>query len=497
MPAKISLHGSKLVCLFLVSDYCLAYSHLQGNAIHRQSQLSLKLSATQLSPRDEIGDIMLSTGGLYAPTIRYHDGTFYVVCTNVIHTADSKNDKTENFIVSTKDIWSNEWSDLVYFDFQGIDPSILFDDDGKVYLQGSAAPGPMTKIHLFQIDLKTGKKLSEERTIWDGTGGIYPEGPHLYKKDGFYYLLISEGGTFEDHMITVARSRNIWGPYESYNKNPILTARGTHNYIQYTGHCDLFHDDEGRWWGVCLGVRKENGRFIMGRETFLVTAEWPEGEWPSMKQVVSSPILVNGTKLVRAVGASALRAESTVGYLYIRDAKLDHHKFSNDSNTITITASKADISEYEEPVTFVGKRQRLLDGTASVIMHNTSVPSDTDLKAGLAYYKDEHRQIKLFYDFSSGDIVFEITNKAKSISRVSRNRVELKEVVAFRVQYTERSFQFSYRNGAECGNWTYFDSVDSLDMTGPDFVGPVIGIFATAEVEELNIRFDDLEIDAA
>jgi beta-xylosidase len=172
------------------------------------------------------------TGGLYAPTIRYNNGTIYVVCTNILHAENSDKGVAKNFIVSTTDIWSGVWSDPVYFEFDGIDPSIFFDDDGKSYMQGSASPGPMTKIHLFEIDLQTGKKLSEEKKIWDGTGGIYPEGPHMYKKDSWFYIMISEGGTCEGHMITVARSKNIWGPYEPFQQNPILTARDTTEYIR-------------------------------------------------------------------------------------------------------------------------------------------------------------------------------------------------------------------------------------------------------------------------
>jgi beta-xylosidase len=192
----------------------------------------LKFSDTRLEEKDEAGDVMHGTGGLYAPTIRHRNGTVYIVCTNIIRARNPDKDLAENFIVSTTDIWSGEWSDPVYFEFRGIDPSIFFDGDGKAYIQGSAAPGPMTKIHLFEIDLKTGKKLTEEKKIWDGTGGIYPEGPHLYKKDSWYYIMISEGGTFEGHMITVARSKNVWGPYEAFKQNPILTAGGTSEYIR-------------------------------------------------------------------------------------------------------------------------------------------------------------------------------------------------------------------------------------------------------------------------
>lgn len=332
---------------------------------------------------------MHATGGLYAPTIRHHNGTFYIVCTNIIHKDNTNEDTMANFILSTRDIWSKEWSDPVYFEFHGIDPSIFFDDDGRSYIQGSASPGPMTKIHLFEIDLETGKKLSQEVKIWDGTGGIYPEGPHMYKKDSWYYLMISEGGTHEGHMVTVARSRDICGPYEPCSNNPILTARNTNEYIQYTGHCDMFQDQHDRWWGVCLGVRKQDGRYVMGRETFLTHGTWPEDEWPKMSQVKMNPLLPDETRLMRSEQAR-LTAEPKADYLYIRDAKLEDHDLSRDGKTLVLTASKKGFSQWKEPVTFVGKRQRSLTGTTSVEMRLAS-QSNLGLKAGLAYYKDEFR----------------------------------------------------------------------------------------------------------
>jgi beta-xylosidase len=466
-----------------------------GNAIHRQTQLSLAASDTRLVPADSKDDILLATGGLFAPTIRHRNGIVYVVCTNIVRSPDDLPNKSQNFIVSTGDIWSNEWSDPVYFEFRGIDPSIFFDDNGLTYMNGSATPGPMTKIHLFQIDLQTGEKLSEEKEIWGGTGGVYPEGPHLYKKDAWYYLMISEGGTHDGHMITVARSKDIWGPYESFDRNPILTAYGTDEYIRYTGHGDVFQDQQGRWWCVCLGVRKDDGRYVMGRETFLTTAEWSEGDWPSLNQVKLNPILPDGNEVVRTEGQIPLTAVPMVDYLYIRDTILSNHKMSNDCKTIMLTASLGSISQLKEPVTFVGKRQRRLEGTTTVLMHNPSVPSNTNLKAGLAYYKDELRYIKLFYDFSESAMVFEVCNKPKEISRISRQEVHLQDVVALRIQYTKHSYQFSYRDGAELTQWKSFDPVDTIDMTNPDFVGPVIGIFAAAEAQDVQVQFDNLEIE--
>ncbi|CZT51356.1 related to xylosidase/arabinosidase [Rhynchosporium secalis] len=478
----------------------LSWEHI-GNAINRQEQLSLANSGTKICLPDVsqgvTGDRMLATGGLYAPTIRHRDGVTYVICTNVLQPLPGPK---QNFIVSTTDIWSDQWSQSIFFDFDGIDPSIFFDEDGRVYMQGSGGRGPMTKINLFEIDLKTGKKLSEEKTIWEGTGGIYPEGPHIYKKDGLYYLMISEGGTHENHMITVAKSKDIWGPYDAFEKNPILTARDTDEYIRYTGHCDMFQDQEGRWWGVCLGSRKNKttGTYIMGRETFLTTGTWEEGKWPTLKQVKLNPVLEDGTAITRAEGAARLTSKPLVDYLYIRDAVLSHHHISDDAKTISLTPSKADLSQWEGPVTFIGKRQREHEGRSEVAMKILSPPADSQLKSGLAYYKDEHRFIKLLYDYDACSIVVETVNKAKDISKTSKVDLKLKEndSVSFLIEYTETKYTFSYRvGGDEKVAWTSITSIEALDMNGPDFVGPVVGIFATSKGPDVRVEFHDLVVE--
>jgi hypothetical protein len=153
------------------------------------------------------------------------------------------------------------------------------------------------------------------------------------------------------------------------------------------------------------------------------------------------------------------------------------------------------MSQWEKPVTFVGKRQRLLKGNATVTMHKPSISSDAHLRAGIAYYKDEHRYMKLFYDFSTSEMVFEVVNNAKRISRTVRHDVQLESVVALRIEYTERSLQLSYRNGENSAPWISFDGLDTLEMTGPDFVGPVIGVFAIATTQNTHVQFDDIEVD--
>ncbi len=206
-----------------------------------------------------------ASGGIYAPTIRYHDGLFYMVTTNVSNKG--------NFYVTAKDP-AGEWSEPFWVDQGGIDPTIFWDEDGKSYFLSNGHTNK-NGIVLSEINLKTGKRTTEPIIIWQGTGGRYPEGPHIYKKDGYYYLLISEGGTEYGHMITIARSRQIYGPYESCQYNPILTHVGKitqNNPIQGTGHADLVQDTKGDWWMVCLAFRAFNGQHhTLGRETGILT----------------------------------------------------------------------------------------------------------------------------------------------------------------------------------------------------------------------------------
>lgn len=226
-----------------------------GNVLDRPSQLPLQGANASL--------------GIYAPTIRYNDGTFYMITTNVSGGG--------NFMVTASSP-AGPWSEPVWLEQQGIDPSLYF-EDGKCYMVSN----PDATITLCEIDPATGKTLSPGKALWKGTGGRFPESPHIYRHDGWYYLLLSEGGTELAHRITVARSRNIYGPYESNPANPIFThcsLAGQDSNIQGTGHGDLFQAADGSWWIVMLAYRRYGGDFHhIGRETFLAPVSWAGG-WP-------------------------------------------------------------------------------------------------------------------------------------------------------------------------------------------------------------------------
>ena len=215
-----------------------------------------------------------TSGGIFAPTIRYHDGRFYMITTNVTDGG--------NFFVWTDDI-RGEWSDPIYIDHLGIDPSLFWDDDGTAYYTGTHADeNGRAGIGMFPVDLETGARLGETKIIWYGTGGKCPEGPHLYKINGWYYLMIAEGGTEYGHMETMARSRSIWGPYESCPHNPIVSHRDlSRAEFQALGHADLVDTPDGKWRLVFHGIRPSI--FMLhhiGRETMIAPVTWDENGWP-------------------------------------------------------------------------------------------------------------------------------------------------------------------------------------------------------------------------
>ncbi|KAI0400473.1 glycoside hydrolase family 43 protein [Xylaria palmicola] len=214
--------------------------------------------------------------GMYAATLRHHEGLFYVICRYL-----GVGDGELGVVFKSPDPFDDAaWSDPVTFATNRIDPDLFWDDDGKVYV---ATDGVL----LQEIDLATGELSQPALSVWNGTGGVWPEGPHLYKKDGYYYLMIAEGGTETNHSITIARSRRLRGPYEAYEHNPILTSRGTDEYFQTVGHGDLFQDADGNWWGMCLATRSGPAWQVypMGREAVLFSATWAEGEWPVLQPV--------------------------------------------------------------------------------------------------------------------------------------------------------------------------------------------------------------------
>ncbi|QOV47486.1 glycoside hydrolase family 43 protein [Streptomyces chromofuscus] len=230
-----------------------------GNVLDRPEQLSLS-------------DDTRASDGIYAPTIRHHDGRFHVITTDV--------GGKGTFIV-TSERPEGPWSDPVLVELPGIDPDLAWDDDGSCWC---AVAG----VSVARIDPGTGKVLEGPLPVWSGSGLKDPEAPHLYRIGDWWYLLLAEGGTAREHSVSVARARSPRGPYEAAPHNPVLSHRGLGLPIQSTGHADLVQAPDGTWWMVLLGTRPK-GYFpqfhVLGRETFLTPVRWVDG-WPRVGPVL-------------------------------------------------------------------------------------------------------------------------------------------------------------------------------------------------------------------
>ncbi|KAH6690056.1 xylosidase/arabinosidase [Verticillium dahliae] len=218
--------------------------------------------------------------GIWAPTLRYHEGRLYIISPYILFNTWFQ----QIFVVSTADPFDTDsWTDPIWMDnpTNSIDPD-FFMDKGTLYVSMSAGD----RIVQSRFNMATGE-TSEPIRLWSGTGGRNPEGPHIYKKDGWYYLLVSEGGTETNHTVTIARGKDPEGPFEGYENNPVLTNKNTDEYIQCVGHADFFQDFEGNWWGVALACRSgpEWQIYPMGRESHLYPMTWDEGEWPVLAPV--------------------------------------------------------------------------------------------------------------------------------------------------------------------------------------------------------------------
>ena len=243
-------------------------------------------------------DTVNSSGGIHASTIRYHQGTFYMITTN------QNNGKSINFITTATDP-AGPWSEPhVLEGAPGIDPSLFFDDDGSVWYTGMHVPEDpefqgQAEIWLQEVDLDAWALKGPRYFPWRGAceNGTWAEGPHIYKRDGRYYLMIAEGGTLHDHAVTLALADKVTGPYLASHRNPILTHRHlSYNYpIIAVGHADLVEFDGDRWYMVALGFRPMETKYKnLGRETYLIPVVWEkEPYWwkdPPNVVPVASPI---------------------------------------------------------------------------------------------------------------------------------------------------------------------------------------------------------------
>ena len=235
-----------------------------------------------------------NSGGIWAPCLSYCNGTFYLIYTNVKNFHGVFKD-TPNYLVTATDI-CGPWSEPIYLNSSGFDPSLFHDDDGKKYLVNMRWDHRMERhdfegIMIQEYSEAEGKLIGKPMNIYKGTEVGGTEAPHLYKRDGYYYLMVAEGGTMYNHGVRIARSRSIYGPYES-DPQPLLTVRNDpDSYLQRTGHASYIDTPHGAHYVAYLCGRPitEKMRCILGRECCIAEVVWNEDGWLRLKNGGTTP----------------------------------------------------------------------------------------------------------------------------------------------------------------------------------------------------------------
>jgi len=347
-----------------------------GHCLTRKSQLDL--------------DKVPCSKGIYAPTIRYnpHDDLFYMVTTNV--------GKGGNFYVTAKDP-AGEWSDPIWVEQGGIDPSFFFDDDGNAHFISNARDRGVHAAGFLcaPIDLKTGKFLRPATPLWGGIGENAPEAPHIYKIGDWYYQMIAEGGTELGHMVTIARSRELYGKYESCPYNPILTHRNRKgDIIQATGHADLIEDNDGNWWAVFLGYRQTHQYFHhLGRETFLAPVTWRDG-WPIINNGEPIRLVMDGPGSAVQTLNTNYETDFTTGigldWVYLRNPQDGACEAGPEG--LILRGNAYTLSDTANPA-FLGIRQRDFSNQVEVDLTFSPVMNYEEAGFSIYYKNDAHLDI--------------------------------------------------------------------------------------------------------
>ncbi len=417
-----------------------------------------------------------ASGGIYAPTIRYHvqRRRFYMITTCV--TAGG------HFFVHAENP-AGPWSDAVWIPHPGIDPSLYFAEDGTAYFQCTIGDHDGVIVQ-GRLNLDSGA-LEEVRPLWKGTGGQYAEAPHLYRIGAWYYLMVAEGGTEYGHMETIARSVDLWGPYESCPHNPILTHRSTAHPVQATGHADLVQTAEGAWWMVFLGIRPLWGRYHhLGRETFLASVRWDEQGWPVVGEKGTAPLNIpaEGLPPTAPMPPEPERDDfdgDTLPFCwnFIRRPDPSGWSLTERPGFLRLYGGSTTLDETASPM-FVGRRQGHAHSEA--LCRLEFAPRVSGQEAGLCVYRDHRHHCELFVEHRDGGASLVLRQ------RIGRLAVRLAErpippgPLILRVEADDFLYRFSFRMESDAAFQPMGEAEViylSTEVAG-GFTGVYVGLFA-------------------
>jgi alpha-N-arabinofuranosidase len=435
--------------------------------------------------------------GLFAPSISYHNGTFYIVCTEV--------SKLGNFVITAKDP-KGPWSNPVRLpQVNGIDPSLYFDDDGKAYIVFNSIPPNDISLHdghrtirMFEFDAVALRVTGEEKLLINGGTDmakkpVWIEAPHIIKKDGWYFLICAEGGTGYNHSEVVFRSKSPTGPFVSYENNPILTQRHLDpvrkNPITTAGHADFVEGTDGKWWAVFLACRPYEGDFYnTGRETFMAPVAWKNG-WPEFELggeeiAYSYPINATRDPRIEPLNGNYLfrddfdNKQLNIRYQFLRTVRSEWYSLSRQPGNLTLDLQAETCAGKGNP-SFVGFHQPHVKGYAAAALN--FVPKAGNEKAGLLLFQNEKAYYYLCKSISEGNPVVELY-KANELVASKRIEGPSANKIYFKVEAKADKYAFYYAVNKD--EWQLLlDNVDAKFLStkaAGGFVGCIYSMYVTA-----------------
>lgn len=460
-----------------------------GHVLDRKSQLKVE-------------DCGISAG-IYAPTIRYNanNDTFYMITTQF-------SGGFGNIVVKTKDPMKG-WSDPIKLAFNGIDPDIFFDDNGKAYIVHNDAPDRGKELYEGHRVIKIWEYDVEKDSVIQGTskiivdGGvditkkpIWIEAPHMYKKNGKYYLMCAEGGTGDNHSEVVFISDSPKGPFKPWNNNPILSQRhlptDRPNKIDWAGHADIVEGQDGKYYGVFLGIRPNTANMVnTGRETFILPVDW-SGTFP----VFENGLIPMECKIKTPAGV--VNHQGKDGFFQngnftftenFTSANLDYRwvGLRTDPKDIVTIGKKGGLkmvtyaSNIKEvkPISALFYRQQHARFSAQTTV-NFKPKSDNDL-AGLTCYQSE-RFNYVFGITKEGkkDILILARTERGKTTIIAKTEVDVKQPITLYVDGMDNDYKFNYSVGGEVMNLggTVSGDILSTNRAG-GFTGAMIGLYTT------------------
>ena len=438
--------------------------------------------------------------GLFAPAISYHQGTFYVVCTQV--------DRGGNFIVTATDP-AGDWSEPTYLpEVDGIDPSLFFEGDSAFIVYNSIPPNNESlydghrTIRLYALD-KDSLQVQGDEPILLVNGGVdisqnpvWIEAPHLYHIGDWYYLMCAEGGTAYNHSEVIFRGKSPRGPFTPWDRNPILTQRHLDPCRPYAvttaGHADLIQTEDGDWWAVFLACRPYgDNHYNIGRETFLAPVAW-EDDWPiinpdheTVQYTYPSPggATVDSTDLPLTGNFSLTRKfsyqELPPEFVFLRTVTEPWYQVGAEGLTLDVRPATA--SGLDNP-SFIGRRQQHHSGSVSTTMKFS--PTASNEQAGLIAFQSESHYYLLCQSLKEGSPVVQAFQATEDSLRLLAEQAIPSSDAALQlnISFNESAYTFAFAREGE--DW------EMLPATAPStylstkeaggFVGTLLAMYATS-----------------